>query len=103
MRKYEAIFIFRPEEEHLTQGKTTIKEEFQNSGITILQEEDMGERDLAYDIKKNTKGHYFCYKIQSEPDNLKSAGKNFKLKPEILKFVFFRDEEKEKEKQKGGK
>lgn len=94
MRKYEAIFIFRPEEEHVTQGNTIVKDEFQNTGITVLQHEDMGERDLAYDIKKNSKGHYFCYKIQSEPDSLKTIEKNLKLRQEILKFVFFRDEEK---------
>ncbi|MBN2532953.1 MAG: 30S ribosomal protein S6 [Spirochaetales bacterium] len=92
MRNYEAIFIFRPEEEHVTQGNTAVKNEFQNAGITILQQDDMGQKDLAYDIKRNSKGHYFCYKIQSEAGSLKTIEKNLKLKQEILKFIFFRDE-----------
>lgn len=94
MRKYEAIFIFRPEEEHVTQGTTKVQDELKNSGITILQQEDMGTKELAYEIKKNTKGHYYCYKIESEPNNLKLIEKNLKLQQEILKFVFFRDEKK---------
>jgi len=93
MRNYEAIFIFRPEDEHVTKGTTTVQDEFKNSGITILQQEDMGKKDLAYEIKKNLRGHYFSYKIQTEPTILNSIGKTLKLKQEILKFVFFRDEE----------
>lgn len=90
MRKYEAIFIFRPEEDTLSKGKTDILAEFKNSGIELLQEIDMGLRTLAYEIKKNKQGHYINFEIQAEPDKLKPLDRIFKLKNEILKFVFFR-------------
>ena len=94
MRKYEAIFIFRPEEEHVSQGTATVQEEFKNSGITVLKQDDMGKKDLAYEIKKNLRGHYICYHIETEPTSLKPLEKNLRLKQEILKFVFFKDESK---------
>jgi small subunit ribosomal protein S6 len=90
MRKYEAIFIFRPEENNLAQGKTIVQTEFKNSGINIVKESDMGLRTMSYVIKKNDKGHYINFEIESEPDKIKPLGKIFQLKNEILKFVFFK-------------
>ena len=92
MRKYEAIFIFKPEEEQVSQGKSSVQTEFQNAGIEILELEDMGNKELAYDIQDNQRGHYFCYHVQSDPDKLKLVDKNLKLRSEILKFVFFRED-----------
>jgi small subunit ribosomal protein S6 len=94
MRNYEAIFIFRQEEEHLKQGTSTVENEFKNCGIKLVNQESMGKKELAYDIKKQTEGHYICYKIQSAPDKLKLLEKSLKLRPEILKFVVFRDDTK---------
>lgn len=92
MKNYEAIFILKPEEENITKGKSILQEEFESSGIKVIEQQDMGQKDLAYTIKKQDKGHYFCYKIQSEPDKLKIIDKNLRLTQEILKFVFFRDD-----------
>ncbi|MBN2443975.1 MAG: 30S ribosomal protein S6 [Spirochaetales bacterium] len=90
MRKYEAIFIFRPEEEHVAQGTAMVQNEFKNAGITVIQKDDMGKKDLAYEIKKNIRGHYICFNIEAEPESLKLVDKNLKLQQEILKFVVFR-------------
>jgi small subunit ribosomal protein S6 len=90
MNKYEAIFVFRPEEENVARATTTVQTEFGNSGISVTEHADMGLRTLAYKIKKQDKGRYFCYKIEASPDKLKPLGKQLQLKEEILKFVFFR-------------
>ena len=93
-RNYEAIVIFRPEEDQLSQGSELVKKEFKDSEIELTAEEDMGLRELAYDIKKQRKGHYINFKIQSSPEKIKTLEKNMKLHNQILKFVFFREEEK---------
>ena len=93
MRNYEAIFIFRPEEDMLGKGKTDVLEEFKNAGIQVLQEIDMGLRELAYEIKKTAQGHYINFEIQSSPEKLQPLDRIFRLKNEILKFVFFRKDE----------
>jgi len=90
MNKYEAIFIFRPEDENVARGTALVQQEFQNSGINILEKIDPGVRTLAYRIKKSEKGRYHIYNIEAEPDKLKPLDKILKLKDEILKFVFFK-------------
>lgn len=90
MRKYNGVFIFQPGDEKLASGKGIVTEEFKNTGINVLKEDNIGTRDLAYEIKKQTKGHYISYDLEAEPSVLTQFEKTIKLKPEILKFVFFK-------------
>jgi small subunit ribosomal protein S6 len=92
MNKYEAIFIFRSEDESIAKGTATVVQEFKNAGINILETVDMGLRTLAYKIKKNEKGRYINYNIESSPEKLKPLEKLLRLKEEILKFVIFKKE-----------
>ena len=90
LRQYDAVFIYPPGEETLNTIKTFVADEFKGSSVKILKEEDMGVKTLAYQIKNNDRGHYICYNIETAPEALKSLEKSLKLKPEILKFAFFR-------------
>jgi small subunit ribosomal protein S6 len=90
MKNYEAVVIFASDESQIRDGKEFIKKEFESSGITITKEEDIGDRLLAYPVRKNDRGHYFLYIIQSLPEPLKNVSKSLKLRPEILKFLFTR-------------
>lgn len=90
MRSYEAVFIFRREDAHVTEGKTFVKAELEKAGFTITGETDMGERDLAYEIAGQNKGHYYLYNVDCEPDKVNSLGHTFKLRQDILKFLFTR-------------
>jgi small subunit ribosomal protein S6 len=89
-RQYEAVFIYQIGDENVSIAKTFVTDEFKGSSVKILKEQDLGEKTLAYEIKKNDRGHYICYDIEAEPETIKSLEKALKLKPEILKFVFFR-------------
>ncbi len=88
MKSYEAVFIFRPEEDQFTQGKETVKAELARINAAVVNEEDMGQRALAYPIQKQIRGHYYLYVINADPQSLSQADKTFRLKPEILKFLF---------------
>lgn len=90
MKTYEAVVIFTSDENQLREGREFIKKEFEGSGITVDKEEDMGDRLLAYPVRKNDRGHFFLYIIQSAPEHLRTLSKSFKLRPEILKFLFAR-------------
>lgn len=93
MRTYEAVFIFRPEDQLLAEGKEFLKKLFETTGCKILKEEDMGNRELAYEIKKQKRGHYIYYEVDSEPQSIQDFNKSLKLRSEILKYIFFRKEE----------
>jgi small subunit ribosomal protein S6 len=90
MKNYEAVVIFSSDESHLRDGREFIKKEFESTGIIVTKEEDIGDRLLAYPVRKNDRGHYYLYHIQSPPEPLKNISRSFKLRPEILKFLFIR-------------
>ncbi len=90
MKTYEAVVIFVSDENQLREGREFVKKEFEGAGITTSKEEDMGDRLLAYPVRKNDRGHYMVYTIESSPDPLKTLSRTFKLRPEILKFLFSR-------------
>ena len=93
MRVYEAALIFRPEAELLTAGREFVKNLFSTTGCKVLKEEDMGDRPLAYQIKKAKRGVYVFYQLESESQSIQALDKALKLRNEILKYLFTRKEE----------
>jgi len=92
MKTYEAVVIFASDEAQMNSGKEFIKKEFDGAGIAIKKEEDMGDRLLAYPVRKNDRGHFILYIIESAPEPLKALNKSMKLRPEILKYLFVRQD-----------
>jgi small subunit ribosomal protein S6 len=90
MRNYEAVLILSPESELLASGKELARNLFNADGCRVLKEDDMGERELAYDVKKNKKGHYIVYELELEPSHIPNLHKALKLRSEILKYMFVR-------------
>jgi len=90
MRNYEAVLIFKPDGELLAQGREFVKGLFNDNGCKVVNEEEMGERDLAYEIKKNNRGFYVLYQFESEPENIQAFDKALKLRGEVLKYLFIR-------------
>ncbi|HOV63023.1 MAG TPA: 30S ribosomal protein S6 [Spirochaetia bacterium] len=93
MRNYEVTAIFRQEEDAFNRGKELIKQELARVGAQISKEEDLGVRDLAYDIKKQPKGHYYYFELSLDPARLVEVDKTFRLTAELLKYLFVKKEE----------
>ncbi len=92
MKTYEAVVIFASDEAQQQAGREYLRKEFEGAGITVKKEEDMGDRLLAYPVRKNDRGHYFLYVIESAPEPLKALNRTLKLRPEILKYLFVRQD-----------
>ena len=92
MKTYEAVVIFTSDEFQHQAGREFLRKEFESAGIAIKKEEDMGDRLLAYPVRKNDRGHYILYVIESPPEPLKTLTKTLKLRPEILKYLFVRQD-----------
>ena len=93
MRAYEAVLIFRPDGELLAAGREFVKNLFTNTGCRILKEEEMGDRQLAFEVKKEKRGVYIFYELESEPQNIHALDRALKLRSEILKYLFIRKED----------
>ena len=92
MKTYEAVVIFSSEETQHQAGREFLRREFETIGISLKKEEDMGDRLLSYPVRKNDRGHYVLYVLESPPEPLRTITKSLKLRPEILKYLFVRQD-----------
>ncbi len=92
MKAYDAVVIFSSDDAQYQAGREFLKKEFEGSGVTISKEDDMGDRLLAYPVRKNDRGHYICYHIQSAPEPIKTLSRAMKQRPEKLKYLYVRQD-----------
>ena len=97
MRLYESVFIARQD---ITAAQVeTMADEFAeiitSAGGSIKKREYWGLRALAYRIKKNRKGHYVMFNLETEPEALKEYERIMGLNEDVLRFLNIRIEEVE--------
>lgn len=92
MRKYEFISIFSTKEDNYAVGLKAVKEILQNNGVEISSEDDMGDRLLAYPVKKEDRGHYHLFVMNAAPESLIKIEEGLKLVPSVLKTLFVKKE-----------
>lgn len=70
MKSYEIMFIVKP-----TLGEEEIKAVVENfgkiltdNGSTITESKEIGQRELAYEIKDFKSGYYYLYTVESNDD-----------------------------------
>lgn len=70
MRKYEIMFIVRPtlSEEEIKEVVKNFENILTSNGAEITEFQEMGKRELAYEIKKFKSGYYFLYNLQANDD-----------------------------------
>lgn len=96
MKKYEGLFILKPNLSEDESGKlsTAVADVITKNGGTLDRKEDMGLRDLAYEIKKEKKGRYLLAYFTAEPKAITAMEKAYKLNESILRSVVFKHESK---------
>lgn len=70
MRKYEIMFIVRPDMEEAEIAKTaeSLKKVLENGKANFVEEKNMGQRELAYEIKKCKSGYYYVLTLSANDD-----------------------------------
>ena len=95
MRLYESVFIAR-QDISSTQVES-MADEFAgiitNAGGKIHKREYWGLRSLAYRIKKNRKGHYIMFNLETDGETLKEYERIMGLNEDVLRFLNIRIEE----------
>ena len=92
MRNYEFTIIFDANEEKTKSGLELVTSLFEKAGVEITKQDDMGVKYLAYDIKKQEKGHYVYFEMKADPSSILGFEKEFLLNTSILKFLFVNTE-----------
>lgn len=86
MRKYEIMFIVKPDLEEKTVKETVKKLEkaLTDKKAVITLSKELGQKEFAYEIKGFKSGFYYLYNIESNSD---AAVKEFDRIASIDEFV----------------
>lgn len=86
---YECIFIARQDVPAADVNKMTDKfsELFETHGGSVVKKEYWGLRTLAYEVKKNKKGHYVCLGVKANSESLGEFERNCKINEDVIKFI----------------
>ena len=56
----------------------------------VSKEDLWGNKDLAYPIKRQTKGYVAHFEISTDPKNAKTIDKTLKVEEDILRYLLVR-------------
>lgn len=70
MTKYEIMYIVRPdlEESAIKKVNENFVQILKDNGANITDSKDLGQKQLAYEIKKHNAGYYFLINLEAEND-----------------------------------
>ena len=96
MLNYEIMFIVKTTMEADKMKKTidAMKKDITECKGKIVEEKDMGERKLAYPIKKELSGYYYVLKVEANSDAIHEFDRRASINEAILRHLIIKlDEE----------
>ena len=91
--KYEIMYIVRPnvEESELKGIVKNFEEVLTKNGAKIESSKEMGQRELAYEIKKFKSGYYYLYEISSNDNKAqKEFNRLANLSEDIIRHMIIK-------------
>ena len=89
MKKYEVMYIIRPELDE--DAKKALVEEinnvFVNKASTVEKVDEWGLRDLAYEIKGCTKGYYVVLNVNATSEAIDEFTRVANIKENIIRYI----------------
>lgn len=92
MRKYEVMYILRPELEQ--EALQAAVEKFQGiiqNGGEISKHDVMGKRRLAYEINKIRDGVFVLVNFTATPDVIAELERVMKISDEVIRYLITKD------------
>ena len=98
MRKYEMIFIVRPDtsEEDLDKLIAQMEGVVSGAGGKTEKVEKMGRRRLAYRVQRFQDGFYVLFTIEGSGDTVKEFERRLRVTDLVIKFLAVRIDEAQK-------
>lgn len=89
MKRYETVFIADPDitEDLRVQLFEKVKTLITAEGGVLLEFDDWGNKKLAYEIRKKTRGYYVKLDYCGEGTLVKEMERSFKIDERILRFL----------------
>ncbi|MBM4761714.1 30S ribosomal protein S6 [Bacillus sp. B15-48] len=94
MRKYEIMYIIRPNIED--EAKKALIERFSGilteNGAEVTEAKDWGKRRLAYEINDFRDGYYQILQVSAEPVAVDEFSRLAKISEDIIRHIVVKDE-----------
>lgn len=93
LKKYELMVLIDSQKgEEISSIMSRVEDIVKKTEATNIKVEDLGVKDLAYPIRKQSKGHYFILRFESTGLKNKDIEKNFNMDEDIFRYIIIRDE-----------
>jgi len=88
LRRYETIFITHPElaEEELSELQQKVKSILTAYKGDLIKLDDWGTKKLTYEIRKNSRGHFFLMDYLGGTELIRELERNLRLHDHVLRF-----------------
>ncbi|MBI2066544.1 MAG: 30S ribosomal protein S6 [Deltaproteobacteria bacterium] len=86
---YETVYVLRTDlsEEGNKKVGGRLSDLVARNGGKILEQKDLGIRSLAYQIARQSKGHYYQVNYEGRGNLVQEVEKNLRLTEEVLRFL----------------
>lgn len=95
MNKYEIMFIVKSENDEKTIKDTvsSFEKVLVDMKAKIVNKKDMGQKKLAYPIKKQVRGNYYLFNVEASVAAINEFDRKAKIDENILRHIVIREEE----------
>ncbi len=96
MRKYEVMFVVRPdlEEKIIKTEAENMKKIFTDMNVKTIDLKEMGQRELAYEVKGYKTGYYFLITLETDnADTVKEFDRVALISENVIRHLIVKVEE----------
>lgn len=87
--KYEILFIVRPdlEEKAIKDTYSKFEKILVDKGAKVLSSKELGQKELAYEIKKHKTGYYFLINVEADSKAINEFERVATLSEDIIRHI----------------
>lgn len=95
MNKYEIMFIVKAtmESSDVKKSAETYKNLIETLKGKVVEFKELGEKKLAYPIKKELNGYYYVMQVEANKEAIQEFDRKIRLDETILRHLIIRQEE----------
>lgn len=90
MRNYQLVLVLKSSLTDANKKKLLESVKALLKGVKFTKEEELGEKNLSYSIKREIKGLYYNYIFEAENDIAKDLDKRLAVSEDILRHLLLR-------------
>ncbi len=97
MNKYEIMFIVRPdmEEAQIKKVAEDMKKVLTDKKAKVIEEKAMGQRELAYEIRKFNTGYYYLFVVEANAEAEQEFSRVARINESLLRHLIVKVDEEE--------